>query len=80
MFYSQLKRDNPFYAFEPPPAMPELDEDWDENVLLEDVPCVDGPMLCAVCGVRGPKACARCKGVGYCSKAHQVTDVINHTQ
>jgi hypothetical protein len=36
------------------------------------MPWVGGPQLCAVCGLRGPKSCAQCKTVGYCSKAHQV--------
>ena len=32
------------------------------------------PLLCAVCGVQGPKRCAKCQIVNYCSRDHQIHD------
>lgn len=60
---SQLPRDNDFYSPDPPtPATP--------------IPS-KGDNLCAVCGIAGPKCCAKCHSRSYCSKEHQVIDWKN---
>lgn len=85
IFRSQLPRSNSFYSFEPPPELPEADEGDDEGDdeggdeekeaaeqrIPEDAPHPEAPVVCTVCGVRGPKGCARCRTVHYCSKEHQ---------
>ncbi|OWF47269.1 programmed cell death protein 2-like [Mizuhopecten yessoensis] len=62
VFRSQQPRKNDFYSQDPP---------------SEDVP-TPGPVpdtdLCYVCGSVGPKRCAKCHAVSYCSKEHQVID------
>lgn len=60
---SQLPRDNDFYSPDPPtPPTP--------------IPS-KGDNLCAVCGIAGPKCCAKCHSRSYCSKEHQVIDWKN---
>eukprot|EP00051_Salpingoeca_urceolata_P018401 m.258052 g.258052 ORF g.258052 m.258052 type:complete len:127 (-) comp19185_c0_seq21:1160-1540(-) len=68
VFRSQLARSNDFYAFDPPPTDPES-----APVVVPKVP------LCAVCGSRGPKRCAQCRDVSYCSREHQVGCLVENT-
>jgi hypothetical protein len=57
---SQLPRVNDFYSSEPPtPSTP--------------MP-TKGDKRCVVCGIAGPKCCAKCHSRSYCSKEHQTID------
>ena len=57
---SQLPRDNDFYSSEPPTPMTPAP--------------TQGDKLCVVCGISGPKCCAKCHSRSYCSKEHQTID------
>lgn len=61
VFRSQLNRNNTFYSPEPP-----TEEEGPSASFYQD--------LCVVCGLRGPKRCARCQSVTYCSRSHQEVD------
>ncbi len=64
-------------------------EGWDEEVKSKPASTssvsVEGTLtvcrrtspLCIVCGMSGPKSCAKCKRVSYCSKEHQTHDWKN---
>ncbi len=45
-----------------------------ESMIID---CRRAPPLCIVCGMSGPKSCAKCKRVSYCSKDHQTHDWKN---
>lgn len=63
----QLPKDNAFYSSEPPD-----DSQFDAN---EPNPSADKLQdLCCVCGIAGPKRCAKCHTAAYCSKEHQALD------
>ena len=70
---NQLKRENKFYNFHPPP-------DWDEmkELSLEAVADEFKPKawtsLCDVCGCKGDKKCSKCHMAQYCSREHQTVD------
>ena len=57
---SQLPRGNDFYSSEPPTPMTPAP--------------TKGDKLCVVCGISGPKCCAKCHSRSYCSKEHQTID------
>lgn len=62
---SQLSRYNSYYPEEPPK---------DEAGWRTDISASAHSTLCPVCGCKGDKSCARCKGVSYCSESHQRVD------
>ncbi|XP_026873384.1 programmed cell death protein 2 isoform X2 [Electrophorus electricus] len=68
VYRSQLRRENEFYSFNPPPDEKPADP-GDEHRILST-----GVKLCYLCGCPGQKACSRCHLVTYCSKEHQVID------
>ncbi|KAJ2160231.1 hypothetical protein GGF46_002440 [Coemansia sp. RSA 552] len=75
VFRSQLSEDNAIYKEQELSTAGSGDEDNDEDgiewVLAKGV---DPAPLCAVCGLRGDKACSRCHQRRYCSRAHQLVD------
>ena len=63
----QLPRGNDFYSLEPP----------DDSAFDPTAPYPSAEKLqdlCAVCGVAGPKRCAKCHTQAYCGKEHQTID------
>jgi len=63
---SQLSLDNAQYPDSPLEERPVVGED--------PYSAAHHVQLCAVCGCRGPKQCAGCKKVHYCSREHQTID------
>ena len=59
----QLPKLNPYYPFNP-------DESLAVPTAVGYVPA-PAPVLCVVCGQRGPHCCSRCKNAHYCSREHQ---------
>ena len=70
---NQLKRENPFYSFHPPPDVDEMRELSIESVSDEFRPKAWSD-LCDVCGCRGDKVCSKCHMAQYCGKEHQTVD------
>lgn len=69
---NQLRRDNPFYSYEPPP---EVDPDTDDKDVDEKFTKPKAwASLCDLCGCRGGKKCSRCHTASYCSRVHQTLD------
>ncbi|KAI4462818.1 pcdc2 programmed cell death protein 2 -related [Holotrichia oblita] len=66
VFRSNLRRDNPFYPYDPP-----------DNSSPSIVNVTNCPSLCDVCGCLAPKRCSKCKKSAYCSREHQVYDWKN---
>ena len=67
VFRSQLSRKNDFYSEIPP----------EEKKFSWAIPFPSAwkyQNLCVVCGCSGPKTCAKCKSVHYCSRDHQIVD------
>lgn len=70
---NQLKRDNKFYNFNPPPDLDEMSELSLESVGKEFKPKA-WTSLCDVCGCLGSKTCSKCHMTRYCSREHQSVD------
>lgn len=70
---NQLKRDNKFYNFNPPPDLDEMSELSLESVGKEFTPKA-WTSLCDVCGCLGSKTCSKCHMTRYCSREHQSVD------
>ena len=70
---NQLKRDNKFYNFNPPPDLDEMSELSLESVGKEFRPKA-WTSLCDVCGCLGSKTCSKCHMTRYCSREHQSVD------
>ncbi|XP_068728495.1 programmed cell death protein 2-like [Montipora capricornis] len=70
---NQLKRENKFYSFHPPPDLDEMRELSLESISDEFKPKA-WTDLCDVCGCRGDKMCAKCHMAQYCGKEHQAID------
>ena len=70
---NQLKRENRFYNFHPPPDLDEIKELSLESVSDEFKPKA-WTNLCDVCGCRGDKKCSNCLMAQYCSREHQTVD------
>lgn len=66
----QLTRENKFYP--PDLSFQEQDEIIERFKDLKLQVGSDWTKLCAVCGCRGDKLCAKCHAVHYCGKDHQV--------
>jgi len=66
-YRSQLKRKNEFY-----PSFPITDVKVAQREARIEEILSKAKGLCAVCGVRSPMQCSRCKKVNYCSRAHQL--------
>lgn len=67
---NQLKRENRFYNFHPPPDIDEIRE----LSLPEEFKPKAWTTLCDVCGCRGGKMCSKCHMAQYCSREHQTVD------
>lgn len=65
VFRSQLPRQNSFYPMEAP---------MDGAGWRPDIHASAHTTLCPVCGCLATKLCGRCRGVSYCSEAHQRLD------
>ncbi|THD20370.1 Programmed cell death protein 2 [Fasciola hepatica] len=73
VFRSQLARENAYYSFEPPETEEPTRDQIELLVDSGNLPCAEKfNSICPVCGCLADKACARCKKVRYCSRAHQV--------
>lgn len=70
---NQLKRDNKFYSYHPPPELDEINELSLESVALEFKPKA-WTSLCDVCGSKGDKKCSKCHIAQYCCREHQTMD------
>ncbi|KAA0185546.1 putative pcdc2/rp-8 (Programmed cell death protein 2) [Fasciolopsis buskii] len=73
VFRSQLARNNAYYSFEPPETEEPTLQQVQSLIYSGRLPCAEkfNP-ICPICGCLAEKACARCKVVRYCSKAHQI--------
>ena len=70
---NQLKRDNKFYSYNPPPELDEINELSMECVAEEFKPKT-WIGLCDVCGYKGDKKCSKCHVAQYCGREHQTVD------
>lgn len=70
---NQLRRENQFYSFHPPPDIDEMRELSIESVSDEFKPKA-WTDLCDVCGCRGDKVCSKCHMAQYCGREHQTID------
>ncbi|CAH3043326.1 unnamed protein product [Pocillopora meandrina] len=70
---NQLKRDNKFYSYNPPPELDEINELSMEYVAEEFKPKT-WISLCDVCGCKGDKKCSKCHVAQYCGREHQTVD------
>ena len=70
---NQLKRENRFYNFQPPPDLDEISELSLKSVADEFKPKA-WTSLCDVCGCRGDKKCSKCHMAQYCGREHQTVD------
>jgi hypothetical protein len=68
VFRSQLKRDNPFYNYNPPNYDNEDDNSYDPK------PQDFNLNTCKVCGIFSNQCCSKCKLAFYCGKEHQTFD------
>lgn len=70
---NQLKRENMFYQFHPPPDLDEMKELSLKSIADEFKPKA-WTSLCDVCGCKGDKKCSKCHMAQYCSREHQAVD------
>jgi hypothetical protein len=82
----QLKRDNDFYSFQPPPSNPNEKLLFKESLNhlelfyknLYEKSLINGSKietpfnLCSVCGLKSSKKCAKCSLYTYCDQLHQL--------
>lgn len=70
---NQLKRDNKFYSFNPPPELDEINE-LSMECQAEEFKPKTWTSLCDVCGCKGDKKCSKCHVAQYCGREHQTVD------
>lgn len=63
-FRTQMSRRNDTYRYDPK--------------AIAELPTLQTPKLCNLCGCRAPSMCSKCKKVSYCCREHQSADWKDH--